>query len=641
MIRQKLKELTIINEKIQELLEVDRCFTQHFTAFYHIMDVNNSDFVALDKERLKISYKNETGLILIIVELLKQYIEVKKVSFEIEKTLSSFDKEGLFTWYSLPEEIKQELRALKCEFECFAEIIDLFSMLQYRNDKKLFGQYYTPDYLVEKVIKTSGIGFHDLETSKIADPACGSGAFLRGMLLKLFKRNISVEKICEIVNSNFFGYDINPFAVFLCKMTLLLTIIDQCKTSDEIIAVSEIINLHNIKNVNTITTIIEEKFDFIVGNPPYFKLKNSLVKIDHCYKEILNGQGNIYVLFIYWSLLHIREKGHINLIIPQSIRSGNYFDNIRTELSKLSIKEIIAIDSRNRNQVFNDAEQAVLVIHIKNELAKKGSKTRVLISSDGRTTNIAGVFKQNEIISQESITLPIDEFSNNVVQKIKNKFKKFSEVESELIFGNGLFVWNQNKQSLSNCADGKYPIIYANYITRRNFVFQPDKNNQSVIRGRKPYCQPNEKLQNFIYSGERLVIKRTSGIENFHRINSCIISKEFLAIHNQYFIENHVNMLYNKKDKNLLIEYDKMLYIQAFLSSSIINFIFKLSNGNTQVSASELNSLPYSKDRQDEVIELIKQKADNEIIDRLFYEIFGLTIKEIEMVEKYKRGFSR
>ena len=210
-----------------------------------------------------------------------------------------------------------------------------------------------------------------------------------------------------------------------------------------------------------------------------------------------------------------------------------------------------------------------------------------------------------------------------------------------MIFGNGLFVWNQNKQSLSNCTDGNYPIIYANYITRRNFVFQPDKNNQSVIKGRKPYCQPNEKLQNFIYSGERLVIKRTSGIENFHRINSCIISKEFLVIHNQYFIENHVNMLYNKKDKNLLIEYDKMLYIQAFLSSSIINFIFKLSNGNTQVSASELNSLPYSKDRQDEVIELIKQKADNEIIDRLFYEIFGLTIKEIEMVEKYKRGFSR
>lgn len=641
MVQQQLKQLNEINRRIQELLERDRCFIDHFTAFYNIMEVNNNNFVVLNNDRLKTSYKNETSLILIIVELLKQYVESKNLSFKIDKILSIFDKEKLFTWYALTRDIKTELQALNCQFGCFTEIIDLFSILQLRDDKKLFGQYYTPDYLVEKVIKNSGFEKQDFEKIKIADPACGSGAFLRGLILKLFKKNITVNKICEIVNSNFFGYDINPFAVFLCKMTLLLTIIDQCKNSNEIMIVINAIKLFNIKNINTITTRIEEKFDFIIGNPPYFKLKNSLVKIDRCYKEILNGQGNIYVLFIYWSLLHIKEKGHINLIIPQSIRSGNYFDNIRRELSKLYVKEIISIDSKNRNQVFNDAEQAVLAIHIQNVSVKKDSKTKVIISTDGKKTSIAGSFKQNEIITQSSITLPIDMTSNKVIQRIKSKFKKFSEVETNLVFGNGLFVWNQNKQNLSNSADNSYPIIYGNYIIKQNFVFQPDKNNQEVVGGRKPYCRPIEKLQNFIYSGERLIIKRTSGIENFHRINSCIISKEFLSVHNKYFIENHVNMLYDKKDKNLLIEHDKLLYIEAFLGSSIINFIFKLSNGNTQVSASELNNLPYSRERQDEVIQLIKQKVDKKEIDLLFYEIFGLSMDEIEMVEKYKGGFSR
>ena len=65
-------------------------------------------------------------------------------------------------------------------------------------------------------------------------------------------------------------------------------------------------------------------------------------------------------------------------------------------------------------------------------------------------------------------------------------------------------------------------------------------------------------------------------------------------------------------------------------------------NGNTQVSATELNALPFIYKREKEIVSLMKSKALNmNKINEIFFEIFNLTIEEIQTIKNYKEGFGR
>ena len=126
------------------------------------------------------------------------------------------------------------------------------------------------------------------------------------------------------------------------------------------------------------------------------------------------------------------------------------------------------------------------------------------------------------------------------------------------------------------------------------------------------------------------------------RIKSCVISDDFILQYPKYYLENHINFLYDKNDKNKEISINKLLYISAYLSSDIANFIFKLMNGNTQVSATELNSLPFVYKREKEIVSLMKRKTINiNKINEIFFEIFDLSVEEIQTIKNYKEGFSK
>ena len=93
--------------------------------------------------------------------------------------------------------------------------------------------------------------------------------------------------------------------------------------------------LFNIVNKNNNTLYNEDylksdkgiKFDYIIGNPPYFEMPSNT--IPKGYEEVLKGRVNIYSLFIKKSIDILRDKGILSFIIPISILSGEYFSKIR------------------------------------------------------------------------------------------------------------------------------------------------------------------------------------------------------------------------------------------------------------------------------------------------------------------------
>ena len=93
----------------------------------------------------------------------------------------------------------------------YQELIDL-------DTRHALGEYYTPDWLCERVVNE----FSFKPSDKILDPACGSGSFIRAAIHKIRRDNPSLD--AGQINTMVYGIDIHPLSVQIAKTTLLLSL---------------------------------------------------------------------------------------------------------------------------------------------------------------------------------------------------------------------------------------------------------------------------------------------------------------------------------------------------------------------------------------------------------------------------------
>lgn len=336
----------------------------------------------------------------------------------------------------------------------YQELIDL-------DTRHALGEYYTPDWLCERIVRE----FEFKKHSKILDPSCGSGSFLRAAIhrLKTLHSDISPEEILKSIH----GIDIHPLSVQIAKATVLISI-GKLKSSDrrhlnivlantllapdgvqnlfgnefkmkidreELVLNTQILdddNLFNIgvdlceelaentqgqKNLDLNTLIsnfrnrtndmsfngvmsesyfqiykalkkvkenerdsiwsfiiknlykpyfLAGKFDYIVGNPPWFTF--SSIKNEE-YQNILealaeshqvkpqNGKNmphlEIAAIFLsYCTSYFLREEGKLAFVLPRSFFSADQHDNTRNGKSK-DVKLIEIWDLEAVNPLFN------------------------------------------------------------------------------------------------------------------------------------------------------------------------------------------------------------------------------------------------------------------------------------------------
>jgi len=96
------------------------------------------------------------------------------------------------------------------------------------------GEYYTPDWLAERLIIQT-LGQTDLgdPTKRVLDPACGSGTFLV-ILIKYIKQQMAQRRLgpartLELILRNVVGFDLNPLAVIAARTNYLLALGDLLK----------------------------------------------------------------------------------------------------------------------------------------------------------------------------------------------------------------------------------------------------------------------------------------------------------------------------------------------------------------------------------------------------------------------------
>ncbi len=389
------------------------------------------------------------------------------------------------------------------------ESIDYLNNADLKKRKNL-GQYFTPKSIRELLLSK----LPKKENADILDPACGSGEFL-----------LSCEKYFK--NPNLNGFEIDKNLVNIA---------------------SKLVKNSNIKNIDTLnidTNDNKSKYDYVIGNPPYFEIKlNEKLKAKH--SDIIKGRLNIFSLFIKIGLESLKDGGYLAYVVPPSMNNGAYFSKLREYIIKNSSLEYLHIIDGADN--FHSANQKVMLIILKKTNSKKSNKY---------------IFEKNGItIFTEDKKFLNDAYKNTVCLK-------------EIGYGvkTGSIVWNEHKEKLTNDKNNSTLLIWASNIANGKIIIPNSKNKPQYIKNIP---------KDLIIKNRVVVVNRITGSSKDINIKSAIADeKEFVC-------ENHVNVIYPLKNANPNYSLEDIL--NALQDETNIK-VMRLISGNTQVSKTELEKL--------------------------------------------------
>jgi len=170
------------------------------------------------------------------------------------------------------------------------------------SEKNKFGQYFTPNIVADFMISLADIS----EDIRILEPSCGQGIFL-DLLQKKGVENITAYEIDDDLAKDF----------------------------------------SNVKYESFVSAKITEKFDLIIGNPPYIRWKNleeelkQELAVNALWNKYCNSLCDYLYIFILKSIELLNDNGQLIFICPEywmntthsiSLRnymvSNGYFENI-------------------------------------------------------------------------------------------------------------------------------------------------------------------------------------------------------------------------------------------------------------------------------------------------------------------------
>lgn len=362
--------------------------------------------------------------------------------------------------------------------------------------EKLRGGFYTPPKIARFI--NNWVFEGNKKKLKILEPSCGDGSFLRELIP--FENKIEHVEAIE--------FDIK-----------------EGKKASKV----SLTNL-NVENADFLEYYIDrntsEKFDAVIGNPPYIRyqfLDQNQKKLSN---QILEENGvkhsklmNAWVTFVIASVNILKVGGKVGFVLPAELLQVGYASTVREYLSK-ELKDILIITFEQL--VFKEIQQEVVIL-----LGTKNSST----DAKSHTINHIELKNEDDLAKKELLDKSQTEnkrilsftdkwtyyFLNHkeidLLDKTKDlegiyKLKELADVEVGITTGaNKFFTITKETKDRYGLDKYAYPLVGRSVQVRgviydhEEFEINIQKNNRTYLLDFSNYEEKNNDIESYLQKG--------------------------------------------------------------------------------------------------------------------------------------------
>ena len=337
-----------------------------------------------------------------------------------------------------------------------------------KKDKKDNGIYITPHSIIKRMCKSvkKYEEKYDINIKSILEPSCGTCEFVN--YIDKIRDNVSIK--CIEINETIYE-DIRKI-----------------KYENDVVIVNE----------DFIKYEDEDKYDLIIGNPPYVVVDKK--DIDETYRKYIIGRPNLFCMFILKCINMLSDNGILAFVVPSSLLNSSYYAEIRKFIVKQTqILELI--DLTDVGKFMETQQKTVGIILMKINKPKINDKYVAKIND-------------NYIFSTRAKEL------NDILENSSTLDKLNFSVKT------GSVVWNQQKEKMSSDENDTF-LIYNTNITKDHTI--------------EPVTFKNSQKEQYIdmkgINDVAIVVNRGNGNSKY-KFNYAIVDTE-----SNYLVENHLNVI--------------------------------------------------------------------------------------------------
>lgn len=592
-------------------------------------------------EELRKRYEYETALLHVLTNVFSYDIKQELVDWPVN------EPDSPYRWFQPPSELSATIEGIVTELSKLdspaLDVSHVSGQVLDGNSKRYLGEFYTPLPIVQHLIDLSDWKEDELLAGhRIIDPACGGGIILTTVVDRVISyaegREESPQSVLQSLSQNICGFDIQPSAVLITRSLLIyrcLLLLGKCDR----------INLSplfpNIKPQDALLTYEQyftrpddlfqpvsdnKRFHYIIGNPPFMSVKGKKLDFLTHYKDVISGHPNLYQLFLWWAVRATVKGGVVSYLLPQTMLAGAYSKKLRDQLENhVTLTSITRMT--DRTGVVGDVDQQMMAVCLKVNESQSANANDSVEPTDANV-NVRITRNGNELLDAKSLKVKHSRIaqrveglsvswvvSDNVLdyticERLEAKCLPLVKLNEIFSCGNGGYVWNQNKELLSETyEDNSLPLISAASIELYGLKFPYAGSHASHKR---LFSRQNERVEKVMHSQPAILVQRTTPRKVGRRLIIGMTSNEFYSEYPRYFLENHINYIKVQadEDKNLLYG------LMGWLNSDLINFVFQLRNGNTHISAFELGLFPIDLEMVEQLVDLTKDIMEAEAQER-------------------------